>query len=235
MHPVNGNGTQRAQPEGTAKPQPDPGHASSTLKQAVSQILDRERALVSECDLLRVRVEDLERALEQRQAAFAREHESRRAHEKQLADTFSRLSAALACERKVRAFTEETLRRERRDREAEGRAKEACISEVRQELESLARAKTAQDAALAGLRKDLAASAAKRQEQERLLLKLREQAMAERKARLAAENRAAKAAKSVAAVERRLLGQKELQRLVQRHLAGPGAKGHSKPADLSGN
>ena len=193
--------------------------ASSSLEKAIDEMLKRESDLAAECASLRSKVKELGQALAEGQAAFARETESRAAAESEQAEKLSGLQSALECERAKRARAEEQLGRERHEWQQQVKSREDSLKETRKQLDSKSQLLQAQQAAMVELREEIVALELQRDAAEKSLSGARDEAIREREARLAAEERADVAAEAQRSLEKQLLEQMDLEQRMQAQVA----------------
>ncbi len=177
-------------------------HASSLLEKGITEMFRRESELAAECASLRSKVEELSQALAQGKGAFAREIESRAAVEKNQAGQISGLASA--------------LEREKQKCQQQLKSRDDSLKSAQEKLDSVSRLLQTQQAAGAALREEIVSLEMQRDEHEISLCNARTEALAEREARIASEERAEKAG---LALEKQLVKQAELEQQMQAHLA----------------
>ena len=213
---VNGSNSQHA-----SEPQREElAQASSLLEKEIDEMLERESGLVTDCASLRSKVKELGQALEEGRVAFARETESRAAAEREQAEKLSGLQSALERERAARARVEQQLGRERHEWQQQLKTRDDSLKETQKQLDSKSQLLETQQAATVELRDTIVALELQREAGEKLLSGAREEAVMEREARLAAEERAGVAAEAQRSLEKQLLEQKDLEQRLQAHVAG---------------
>jgi chromosome segregation ATPase len=193
--------------------------ASSLLEKEVDEMLERESGLVAECASLRSKMKELDQALAEGRAAFARETESRAAAEREQAEKLSGLQSALECERAERARAQEQLGRKRYEWQQQLNSRDDALKETQKQLDSKSQLLETQQAAIVDLRDTIVALERQRAADEKSLSGAREEAVMEREARLAAEERARVAAGAQKSLEKQLLEQKDLEQSLQAHVA----------------
>lgn len=197
--------------ESTATPAAEPRRlelkqASSLLQKGIEEILSRESELNGKCASLQGKVEELTSTLALAQADVAREIQSREAAARDQAEQLNSLL--------------ETLARERREWQEKLKSSEDAIKNTKEQAGSLSRQLQTQQAAVAALKQQVAGLELQRDEQERCLSDVRNETVAERKARVAAEERAASAEESL---QRQCAERQELERQIQAHAASIGS------------
>ena len=193
--------------------------ASSLLEKEIDEMLGRERELVGECASLRNKMRELDQALAEGRAAFARETESRAAAEREQAEKLSGLQSALECERAARARVQEQVGRERHEWQQQLKCRDDALKETQKQLDAKSQLLQTQQAAIEELRDTILALEVQREAGEKSLSGAREEAIREREARLAAEERAGVAAEVQKSLEKQLLEQKDLEQRLQAHVA----------------
>jgi hypothetical protein len=193
--------------------------ASTLLEKEIDDMLERERELVAECASLRGKVKELGQALAEGQAAFARETESRAAAEREQAEKLSGLQSALECERAEGVRAQEQLGRERHEWQQQLKSRDDSLKETQTQLNSKSQLLETQQAATVELRDVIVALELKRDADEKALSGAREEAVKEREARRAAEQRAEVAAEAQRSLEQQLLEQQDLEQRMQAHVA----------------
>jgi hypothetical protein len=179
---------------------------SSLLQKGIEEMLVRERELANECASLHNEVEELTRTLAQAQADAAREIQNREAAERNQAEQLTGLLA--------------TLEREREEWQQKLKSSEDSCKHAKEQAGSLSRVLQTQQTAATALQKQLAALELQRDQQEQSLCEAREVLVAERDARVAAEERAGLIEKSL---ETEWLERQELERQIQAHAVSLGS------------
>lgn len=196
----------------TESPSGELEEASSLLEQEIEQMLEREGELASTCASLRGQVNGLSEKLERAEAELDRAVETRLATEKEQAAEVAGLQTALERERAQRVRAEELLERERREIAQQMKAREEALFEVQKKLEAKIQLCQSQQATVVELRKEIVAREQQWEEHEKIAAKAHAEAVAEREARMAAEERAERAAAAKRTLEKQLAEQKDLQR-----------------------
>src|SRR5262249_32597698 len=178
--------------------------ASSLLEKGIAEMFRRESQLAEECASLRDKVEELSHALAEGQTALAREIESRVAAEKSQADQISALMS--------------TLERERQKWQQQLKGRDDSLKTAQEKLNSVSRLLQTQEAAAAALKEEMVSLEMQREEHKASLCNARTEALAEREARIAAEERAEKAVLAQASVEKKLGDRSELDKQIQIHV-----------------
>ncbi|HEY5911828.1 MAG TPA: hypothetical protein VJA21_14595 [Verrucomicrobiae bacterium] len=178
---------------------------SSLLEEGIEQMFQRENVLAGECASLQGKVEDLTRALAQQEAALAREIESRAAAEKNQAAQVAGLQSAL--EREQHEFQNHLARRD------------DLLKKTQAKLDSMSGLLDTQRRTADALREEIASLRVQQHELERTLSDARAQAVSEREARLAAEQRAGRAGLALESVKKQLVHHKRLEQQMQAHVA----------------
>jgi chromosome segregation ATPase len=180
--------------------------ASSLLEKGIKEMFARESQLAEECASLRSQVQELSQALAQGKAAFGREIEGRSAAEKNLTAQISGLV--------------NTLERERHAWQQQLKSRDDSLKNVQKDFSSMLRRLQAQQAAAGALKEEVLALEMQREEHETLLSSARAEALAEREARIAAEEQAEKANQAQEFMKKQLVEQMERQQQVQTYVAG---------------
>jgi hypothetical protein len=180
--------------------------ASSVLQKGIEEMLARESELASECASLRSRVEELTRTLARAHADAAREIKDREVVERNQAEQLSSLLA-----------TREQERQEWRQRL---KSSDDSCKHAKDQAGSLSRLVQTLQAAATALKKELVALELQRDQQERALSDAHKDIVAERKARVAAEERACLVEESLQA---QWVEHQELERQIQAHAASLGS------------
>ena len=209
-----GNSKQASEPQREELEQ-----ASSLLEKEIDEMLERESGLVADCASLRSKVKELGQALEEGRVAFARETESRAAAEREQAEKLSGLQSMLECERAARARVQEQVGRERHEWQQQLKCRDDALKETQKQLDAKSQLLQTQQAAIEELRDTILALEVQREAGEKSLSGAREEAIREREARLAAEERAGVAAEVQKSLEKQLLEQKDLEQRLQAHVA----------------
>ena len=180
--------------------------ASSLLQKGIEEMLARESELTSECASLHNKVQELTRALAQANADAAQEIKNHEAAERNQAD---QLTSVLA-----------TLERERREWQQTLKSSEDSCKHAKEQANALTRLLQTQQAVTTALKKELAALELQRDQQERDLCETRKEMVAERQARLAAEERAGLIEETL---QTQWVERQELERQIQAHAASLGS------------
>jgi len=180
--------------------------ASSLLQKGIEQMLVHESELASECVSLQRKVEELTRSLAQAHANAAREIKDREAAQRNQAEQFTGLLT--------------TLEREREEWQQKLKSSDDSCRHAKEQSNALSRLLHTQREVVTALKKELTAIELQRDEQEQALSEARKEMVAEREARVAAEERAGLVEESLQAqwVERQ-----ELERQIQAHAASLGS------------
>jgi hypothetical protein len=180
--------------------------ASSLLQKGVEQLLSRESELTGKCASLQSKVQELTQALAQAQSDILAEIKNREAAEH---TQTTRLNGLL-----------DTLERERREWEQKLIASEDSCKQAKEQAGSLSRLLQTQQAAATALKQEVAALELQRDQQHKALSDARKDADAERKARVAAEERAGIAENSM---QTQWAERQELERQIKAHTASLGS------------
>ncbi|HTL57091.1 MAG TPA: hypothetical protein VL361_15520 [Candidatus Limnocylindrales bacterium] len=180
--------------------------ASSLLQKGIEEMLLRESELASECASLHSKVEELTRTLAQAQADAAREIKSHEAAERNQAEQFTSLLAS--------------LERERQEWQQKLKSSDDSCQQAKQQADALSLLLQTQQAVATALKKELAALELQRDEQERALSDAHKEIVAEREARVAAEERAGFVEESL---QTQWVERQELVRQIQAHAASLGS------------
>jgi hypothetical protein len=191
--------------------------ASSLLQKSIEEILQCESELEGECTSLRSKVEQLTRALGQAQADVAREIKGREAAERNQSE---QLTDVL-----------DTIARERQEWQAKLKSCDDSLKNAKEQVGSLSRLLETEQAAAESLQQKIVALQLERDEQERYLTDARKEAVAERQARLAADERAGFAEESL---QTQWAERQELERQIQSSLGPLLARMASKAAAATG-
>jgi chromosome segregation ATPase len=180
--------------------------ASSLLQKGIEEMLVRENDLASECVLLQRKVGELTHTLAQAHADAAREIKSREAAQLNQAEQLNGLLT--------------TLDRERQEWQQKLKSSDDSCKHAKEQANAMSRLLHTQREVVTALKKELTALELQRDEQERALSDARTEMVAEREARVAAEERAGLIQESLQAqwVERQ-----ELERQIQAHAASLGS------------
>jgi len=187
--------------------------ASSLLQKSIEEILQCESELEGECASLRVKVDQLTRALAQAQVDVAQEIKNREAVERNQSE---QLTGVL-----------DTIARERREWQAKLKSSDDSLKNAKEQIGSMSLLLETEQAAATALQQEVVALQLQRDEQERSLSEARKEAVAEREARLAADERAGFAEESL---QRQWAERQELERQIQASLGSLLARIHSKSA-----
>ena len=179
--------------------------AGALLEKGIAEMFRLEGDLRAQCASLRNKVEELSQALAQGQAALDREIESRATAEKAQAE---RISSAV-----------NLMRRERQKWQQQLKSSEDSLKGSEERLLSIARLLQTKEAAAAALKEKIAALELQQQENKVLLSNARAEVLAERQARIAAEESARKLGSAQASLEKERLKYKELEQQMQAHVA----------------
>jgi chromosome segregation ATPase len=180
--------------------------ASSLLQKGIEEMLVRESELASECASLHGKLEELTRTLAQAHADAAQEIESREAAERNQAEQLTGLLT--------------TLERERQEWQQKLKSSDDSCKHEKQRAGSLSRLLQAQQVAATALKQELAALELQRDQQERALSDARKEMVAEREARVAAEERAGLVEESL---QTQWAEHQELERQIQAYAANLGS------------
>jgi hypothetical protein len=183
--------------------------ARSLLERGLEEMFLREAELMAQCASLRNKVEELSQALAQGQADLARELESRAIAEMNQTEQVSGLV--------------NTLERERQEWQQQIRRRDDSLKSAQEKLESMSRLLQTQQAGALALKEEIAALEIQREEHDRSLSKARSEALAEREARIAAEEQAQEASLAQESLQKQLINHRDLQQQVQAHLATLGS------------
>jgi len=179
--------------------------AASLLEKGMAEIFRLESELNGECASLQKKVEELSQALTNEKAALAHEVEGRVASEKNQAAQLSALSS--------------TLERERQKWQQQLKGSDDSLKASQEKIESMSRMLQAKDGVTATLKEQIVALGLRLEEHKTLVLNARTEALAEREARIAAEERAQKLGETQASLEKERLKHKELEQQMQAHVA----------------
>jgi hypothetical protein len=187
--------------------------ASSLLQKSIEELLQCESELEGECASLRAKVDQLTRALAQAQADVGQEIKDREAAERNQSE---QLTGVL-----------DTIARERREWQAKLKSSDDSIKNAKEQVGSLSRLLETEQAAAEALQHKIVALQLQRDEQESSLCDARKEAAVERKARLAADERAGLAEESL---QTQWAERQELERQIQVSLGPLMARMASKTA-----
>jgi len=179
--------------------------AASLLEKGMAEIFRLESELTGESASLQKKVEELSQALTNEKAALAHEVEGRVASEKNQAAQLSALSS--------------TLERERQKWQQQLKGSDDSLKASQEKIESMSRMLQAKDGVTATLKEQIVALGLRLEEHKTLVLNARTEALAEREARIAAEERAQKLGETQASLEKERLKHKELEQQMQAHVA----------------
>jgi len=180
-------------------------HASSLIEKGIEEMFLHERELAEQCASLKSKVQELSQALAQGQATLAHEIESRAAAEKILVEQISGLVSG--------------REHERQEWQQKSKGRDDAFKNAQKELDSVSRLLHTQQAAAAALREEILSLELQRDEHEISLTNALAEALAEREARIAAEERAEMVALAQASLEKQLLEHRELEQQMQAHMA----------------
>jgi hypothetical protein len=180
-------------------------HARSLLEKGIEEMFMRESELARECASLRSKVEQLSKALAQAQADLDREIQGRAVAETNQTAQISGLVNALD--------------REKQEWQQQLKRRDDSLKNAQEELDSMSRLLEAQQAAAMGLKQQVVSLELQRNEHEIALSNARAEALEERDARIAAEERAEKAVLAQESLETQLAGYKKLEQHMQAHVA----------------
>ena len=179
---------------------------SSLLQKGIEEVLVRESELASECASLHNKVQELTRTLAQAHADAAREIKSHEAAERNQAEQLADLM--------------DTLERERREWQQKMKSSDDFCKHAKEQANALNRLLQTQKEVSTALKKELAALELQRDQQERDLSETRKEMVAERQARVAAEERAAFIEESL---QTQWVERQELERQIQAHASSLGS------------
>lgn len=188
-------------------------HASSLLQKSIEEILLCESELEGECASLRAKVEQLTRALAQAQADVGQEIKTREAAERNQSE---QLTGVL-----------DTIARERREWQQKLKSSDDSIKSAKEQVGAMSLLLETEQAAAETLQQKIVELQLQRDEQERSLCDTRKDLVAERKARLAADERAGVAEESL---QKQCAERQELDRQIQASLGPLLARMASKAA-----
>jgi hypothetical protein len=195
-------------------------HASSLLEKGLEQMFARERELAEECALLRTEAEELRQALAQGQAALAREIERRAAAEKNLTEQKSSVASA--------------LERERHEWHRQLKCRDEALINAQRELGSIVRRLQTQQAVAAAFKEQVVSLEMQRDEHEISLCNARTEALAEREARIAAEEQADRAVVAQEHLKKQLVEHNEREQRMQAYVANLNSLFCGPEANLAG-
>ena len=179
--------------------------ASSLLEKGIEEMFLRQSELAGECATLRSQVGELSKALAQAQADLALEGESRTVAERNQAEQISGLVGI--------------LERERQQWQQQLKSREDSLKNAQEKLDSMSRLLQNQQAAAVDLKEQIVSLELQRDENEISLAKARAEALAEREARIAADERAEKASLAQEYLEQELLNYAHLEQQIQAQVA----------------
>jgi hypothetical protein len=193
--------------------------ASSLLQKSIEELLQCESELEGECTSLRAKAEQLTRALAQAQADVAQEIKNREAAERNQSE---QLTSVL-----------DTIARERREWQQKLKSSDDSLKNAKEQVGSVSLLLETEQAAAETLQQKIVALQLERDEQEHSLCDVRKEVVTERKARLAAEERARFAEESL---QKQCAERQELEHQIQASLGPLLARMTSKTAaDTSQN
>ncbi len=166
------------------------------LEKQLEEMLDFQKEVVAQCIAVRCKTRELHQALADVQAALCVENEKRAAAQEKQDEEVSALQGALQRERLDHEESELELQCERTKREqaeeqlGNSKTHEESLKKAQEKLEVQARLLQTHAAAVLRLRKEIEVLESQREEEKRSCFRLREDVAAERKARIAAEQRA---------------------------------------------
>jgi len=187
--------------------------ASSLLQKSIEELLQCESELEGECTSLRAKVEQLTRALGQAQADVAREIKDREAAERNQSEQLTSLL--------------DTIARERREWQQKLKSSDDSLKNAKEQVSAMSLLLETEQAAAETLQQKIVALQVQRDEQEGSLCDTRKDLVAERKARLAADERAGFAEESL---QKQSAERQELERQIQASLSPLLARMASKAA-----
>ncbi len=182
--------------------------ASSLLEKGLEEMFSRERELVGKCAALRSQVEDLTQKLTYRQTALVHEIDRRKAAEATQANQVEQI-----------AGLESVLGRERCHWQQQLKSREDLLKTTEEKLNSVSSLLETHQQAVAALQTELGSVQRQRDEQEKSLSTTRAEALAERAARIAADERSQKACQALGLLEKKLAKYEQLEQQMQAHLA----------------
>ena len=172
--------------------------ARSLFEKALQGLFQRESELTAECASLRKKVDELTQAL-------ARENESHRVAESNQEQQMSALVKTLESER-------QTWQEQLADRDE-------FVKRTQMKLEAISRLLEAQREAVGPLREEIVSLELQQEDYKKFLCAAREESLAERDARVAAEERADKATQARKSLEAQLLHCRSLEHQMQGYVA----------------
>jgi len=183
---------------------PRPGgeveEASLLLEKEIEEMLQREDALAETCATLRSEVEKLSRSLSESQAAAGKQ-----------AAEFAAARTSLERDLAERTRSAERLEGDTRELQARLKSSEESLSEKQRKLETALQQLQTQQAVAAQLRKDILSRDQERDAANRLLSRAQAELDLEKQNRMAAEEKASKAARAQERLEKQLAEQKDMQ------------------------
>ncbi len=179
-------------------------NASALLEKEIEAVLQRESELAGTCASLHTQLNSVTQELAQARADLTRESEARETAEKKQSTELAALRDAVERERTARTAAEEQLERERRSRDDAVKTVQTKLDKTLQQLQT-------QQTAVVELRKEIVSRELQSEEQAKMLSKARAEALAEREARLAADEKAERAIAARTDAEQRLEQDKKRQ------------------------
>ena len=179
--------------------------ASSLVEKGIAQMFRLESESRAECASLRSKVEELTQALAKEQAARAREIEGRVVMEKTHAEQISALTT--------------TLEREKKSWLQQLKGRDDSLKSSKEKLESMSGLLETSETAAGVLKEQVVALELQVEEHKAAVRSARTEALAEREARVAAEERAQKLNQAQASLEKERVKHKELEKEMQAHVA----------------
>jgi chromosome segregation ATPase len=195
--------TKRAEVRRTGRE--DLKQARLLLEKGLEELFRRESELSGACASLRSKVEELNRALVQEQSGLKREFESRSAAERNHAEQIVGMERA--------------LERERKEWQQQIQSRDEALKKKQLKVDAVSLLLETQQASVVALKEEIVALGLQREEGERALCQARREALAERQAHVAAEERAAKAGKTQKSLETELIHRKDLEQKMRSHVA----------------
>ncbi len=185
----------------------DPAHASEPrlhkleedtafLEKQLEEMLDFQKEVATQCLAVRSKTRELRQALTDTHAALCVENEKRAAAQKKQAEEVSELQSDLHRERfeleqlEVQLQCERTRREQAEEQLGNSKTHEESLKKAQEQLELQARLLQTHVAAVLRLRREIETLESQREEEKKSCSKLREDVAVERKARIAAEQRA---------------------------------------------
>jgi hypothetical protein len=180
--------------------------ASSLLERGIEEMFLREGQLAGQCAALRTKVEELSKSLAQAQTDLSRELESRMVAETNQTEQISGLV--------------NTLERERQEWQQQLKRRDDSLKNLQEKLDSMSRSLQTEQAAVVALKDQIVSLEQDRDEHQISLANARAEALAEREARIAADERAEKATRAKEAFEKQLGDQTKRDQQMQAYVAG---------------